>query len=221
MPIPEAHLAKNSPTATRALSTGRPYPLSEADRPTRTAAAPAELQAIIRYLDVEASARYSPTPTQTYCNIYACDYCYLSGVYLPRVWWKASALADIAAGKPVAAKYDDTVVELNANSLYSWLRDFGAEFGWQKAASLDALQTAANSGQVGVICAQRTLLNKPGHIAVVVPESAPPSVAQRTPGAIRIPLQSQAGRHNYCFSCAPGRWWEGSQFQAYGFWIHP
>jgi hypothetical protein len=34
---------------------------------------------------VESSARYARTPTQTYCNVYVADYCYLAGVYLPRV----------------------------------------------------------------------------------------------------------------------------------------
>lgn len=220
MPIPAAHLAANSASATRALTTGRPYPLSEADRPARTAATPAELEAIVRYLDVEKSPRYKRTETQTYCNIYACDYCYLAGVYLPRVWWTPKALSDLDAGKPVTAKYADTVTELNANALYTWLRDFGAAFGWKKAASLDELQSAANAGRIGVICGQRNPLSKSGHIVVVVPESAPPSVAQHNAGGVSVPLQSQAGRNNYCFSCLPGRWWESLQFQASGFWIH-
>jgi hypothetical protein len=218
--IPAAHLTKNSSAATRALTTGRPYPLSEADRPSRAAGTPAELEAIVRYLDVEKSPRYKRTDTQTYCNIYACDYGYLAGVYLPRVWWTPRALADIDAGKPVVAKYADTVAELNANALYTWLRDFGPAFGWKKVATLDEMQTAANAGQVGVICAQRNPLSKSGHIAVVVPESEPPSVARHEAGGVSVPLQSQAGRNNYCFSCAPGRWWEGLQFQASGFWIH-
>jgi hypothetical protein len=117
-------------------------------------------------------------------------------------------------------KYGETVTELNANALYVWLRDFGPSFGWTSAASLDELQAAANLGRVGIICARRKLLNKPGHITAVVPESVPPQIAERTGTQIRLPLQSQAGRHNFCFSCEPGKWWEGAQFQTFGFWIH-
>lgn len=220
MPVPEAHLSKNSSTATRALTSGRPYPLSEADRPSRTAGTREELEAIVRYLDVEKSPRYKPTDAQTYCNIYACDYCYLAGVYLPRVWWNAAALANWNAGRTVVENYGVTVNELNANVLYAWLRDVGADFGWREAVTLDELQTAANAGQIGVICAQRNPLSKSGHIVVVVPESTPPSVAEHAGGTVKVPLQSQAGRMNYCFSCAPGRWWESLQFSASGFWIH-
>jgi hypothetical protein len=194
--------------------------LGEANRPSRAAVTPAELDAIVRYLDVERSARYKREATQTFCNVYACDYCYLAGVYLPRVWWNAQALADIAKGRAVAAKYGVTVSELNANALYEWLRDFGTSFGWTQAASLDDLQSAANAGQISVICARRKPLNLSGHIAVVVPESAPPAVAETTEAGIRVPLQSQAGRINYCFSCVPGRWWESPKFGACGFWIH-
>ena len=179
-----------------------------------------ELEAIVRYLDVERNARYQPTKAQTYCNIYACDYCYLAGVYLPRVWWTDAALHSLRADAAVEPKYGVTVGELNANALYAWLRDFGPSFGWRPRASIDELQAAANQGQVAVICARRKLLSSPGHIAVVVPETAPPLVAERNGEFLRLPLQSQAGRHNYCFSCGPGRWWEGVQFAAFGFWTH-
>ncbi len=211
MPIPAAHLAENNGTSSRSLTTGRPFPLGEPDRPFRSAGTPAELEAILRYLDVETSARYQRTDTQTYCNVYACDYCYLAGVYLPRVWWTPRAIADIDAGRMVTAKYADTVAELNANALYAWLRDFGPAFGWSRTDSLEQLQRTANAGQVSVICAQRSPLNKPGHIALVVPDLPSPQDA---------PLQSQAGRINYQSSRAPGRWWESQQFRAYGFWMH-
>ncbi|MEO5926650.1 MAG: hypothetical protein ABIR70_22740 [Bryobacteraceae bacterium] len=210
------HLAENSPSASRALTTGRAYPLGEASRPDRAHGT----AAIIRYLDVEKSARYQAARGQTFCNIYACDYCYLAGAYLPRVWWTTRALTDIAAGRSVPVKYAESVAELDANSLYTWLRDFGACFGWTLASSLDELQAAANAGQVCVISARRVVPQLPGHIAVVAPESTPPMVAEKTASGIRVPLQSQAGRLNYCFSCAPGRWWESPKFAAFGFWIH-
>jgi hypothetical protein len=134
------------------------------------------------------------------------------------VWWTATALRDLRADKPIRPQYAQTLVEVDANGLYAWLRDFGASFGWRQRATVDELQQAANDGQVAVICAR---LSTPGHISVVVPESASPQLAQRTGRTVTMPLQSQAGRRNFCFSCAPGRWWEGTQFAAFGFWTHP
>ncbi|MBC8064059.1 MAG: SH3 domain-containing protein, partial [Chlorobia bacterium] len=63
----------------------------------------AEIVKIIAWLDVENSKhkRYLPGGGKTYCNIYAHDYCYLAGVYLPRVWWTGSALVRIGKGENV------------------------------------------------------------------------------------------------------------------------
>jgi hypothetical protein len=218
------HLGENNAAARRALASARAFPIGEADRPTRGWGTPEERirrqVAIVRYLDVENSPRYKPDKGNTYCNVYACDYCYLNGVYLPRVWWTARAIADLAAGRSVPVKYGATVTELNANALYDWLRDFGPSFGWRRAATLDELQQAADQGGVGVICAQRTDLSRPGHITVVVPQGAPPLVAKRSGAMISLPLQSQAGAKNFCFSCGTRKWWAGAPFRAHGFWTH-
>ena len=222
--ITPVHLSENSPSAKRSLTTGRAFPLGEAGRPQRSSGTPAqrtaEQIAIVRYLDVETSPRYQPGAGSTYCNIYACDYCYLNKVYLPRVWWTSRAIASLSAGVPVAARYADTVNELNANALYDWLRDFGTSFGWTRVSTVDELQQAADQGGVGIICAQRVDLNRSGHIVAVVPESTPPLLAQRAGGVVSLPLQSQAGARNFCFSCGTGKWWAGSQFRAFGFWTH-
>ena len=156
----------------------------------------------------------------TFCNVYAYDYCTLAGVYLPRVWWTGKALDRIAAGEDVAVKYGDTVAEVNANGLYDWLREFGAQFGWTSVETADELQRGANAGKIGVICARRSERSKPGHIAVVVPESQAPNVAQRAGPKVVLPLQSQAGAKNFCFSSGKNEWWAGAQFDAYGFWLH-
>jgi hypothetical protein len=223
--IAPVHLAEDSPSATRSVTTGRAFPIGEAGRPHRSSGPAAqriaEQIAIVRYLDVERSTRYQPGGGSTFCNIYAYDYCYLNNVYLPRVWWTSRAIADLSAGVPVAVKYADTVNELNANALYDWLRDFGPSFGWTRVATLDEIQQAANQGGVGVICAQRVDLNRSGHITSVVPEDVPPLLAERSPaGIVKLPLQSQAGASNFCFSCGPGKWWAASKFRAFGFWTH-
>lgn len=217
------HLEENRATVKRTATSGRAFPLGEADRPRRNAATAAErvdqLHAIVTYLDVEHHARYRAGSGATYCNIYAYDYCYLAGVYLPRVWWTAAAVADLRAGRTVPVQYDRTVREMNANSLFDWLRDVGEEFEWQRVADPDALQENANNGGVSAISAQRKDLNRSGHLCLVVPER-PNLAAKRSEGRVLLPVQSQAGARNFCYSCGTSRWWSADKFRAFGFWVH-
>ncbi|MBI3651882.1 MAG: hypothetical protein HY231_12750 [Acidobacteria bacterium] len=200
---------------------GRAYPLNETGQPRRNgttaAAKAAQLTSMIEWLKVEQSQRYLASGGATFCNIYAYDYCYLAGVYLPRVWWTRNAIARLASGASVTPQYDVTVSELNANSLCNWFEEFGSEFGWQRVFSLNQLQRAANDGQVCIINGQRTNLNRSGHICAVVPETAGHQ-ALRSGAEITTPLQSQAGASNFRYG---GRvWWTSSQFRKFGFWVH-
>jgi hypothetical protein len=221
--VTAVHLAANRPDVTRTVTTGRAFPLGEADRPQRDGQSPdvrvRQLHQIIDYLDVETHARYQKTPGATYCNIYAYDFCCLAGAYLPRVWWTSRALVDLAEGKSVAVKYDDTVRELNANALHDWFADFGGQFGWRRRADLDQLQDVANAGGLGVIVAQRTDLGRSGHIVIVVPEIETAS-AKRVDDRVHLPLQSQAGATNSRCACGTSRWWAGQQFRSFGLWAH-
>ena len=87
--IPPAHLKENNRASTRAKTETWAYPLGEPDMPRRTGKTAAtkskQLLAIVNYLDPEAPShkRYQRTPGATFCNVYAYDYCYLAGVYLP------------------------------------------------------------------------------------------------------------------------------------------
>jgi hypothetical protein len=57
---------------------------------------------------------------------------------------------------------------------------------------------------------------------LVVPER-PPAEAKRSEGSegsVHLPLQSQAGSRNFCYSCGTSRWWTRDQFRAFGFWVH-
>lgn len=216
MKIPEAHLPAR---ALRSQTNTRAFPLIGPGLPLRSAPDPAQLHAIIGYLGVERSPRYQPSGGQTFCNIYAYDFSCLARVYLPRVWWTPAALAKIEDGLTLAVKYGETVTELNANALYLWLVSFGPQFGWRRVADLNELQAAANRGHVATICALRTDKRLPGHIAMVVPETAETGAVWRG-GHCLQPVQSQAGVRNVCASPSPGRWWEHERYQASGFWIH-
>jgi hypothetical protein len=216
-------LRQNNPAIVRDRDGGRAHPLGEPNRPERTAASAAgqrdELNRIIDWLDVERSARYQPKSNATYCNVYAHDYCYLAGAYLPRVWWTGAALTRLAAGGAVATVYAQTVRELNANSLYEWLDDFGPNFGWERVFHMEDAQDAANEGGLTLICAQRAHLNRSGHIVAVIAEDDDHR-AKRSSGDLVCPLQSQAGSRNFKRDTSRSPWWQGAQFREFGFWRH-
>lgn len=225
--VPPAHLQQNRSDITRARDGGRAYPLGEAGRPTRSGrtaeALAAAVSAIVDYLDVAnpAHRRYQPGGGNTYCNIYATDFAYLCGVYLPRVWWTDPALRRLHAGETVPVAYGQTVRELNANSLFDWLEDHGSAFGWVPEVDLTTLQAAANAGEVCVIVGQRAELNRPGHITVVVPEQDGARAKRNAGGEVLHPLESQAGTRNVLRAAAASAWWLNARFRAHAFWRHP
>lgn len=222
-----AHMAQDRPDIRRDRDGGRAYPLGEPGRPARSGRSAESLAqsvtAIVDYLDVASPAhlRYQPRGGATYCNIYATDFAYLCGVYLPRVWWTDRALLRLREGEKPAVEYGRTVRELNANALHDWLEDFGPAFGWQREVELTALQAAANAGEVCVIVARRVDLNRPGHITAVVPETGEAKAVRNAQDEVVRPLESQAGTRNVLRAPAASAWWQGSRFQAFAFWRHP
>ncbi|HUE84082.1 MAG TPA: hypothetical protein VMM84_18410 [Pyrinomonadaceae bacterium] len=217
------HLHANTPVTRK--QTRWAFALNEAGQPTRNSSSPPnvkakELGSIIKWLDVQNKARYLPKPSATYCNIYGYDYCYLAGVYLPRVWWNNTAIAKLKAGKSVSPIINQTVSEIRANGLFDWLREHGLTFGWRRSFNnLTELQNAANDGQVVVILAQHKIPNLSGHIAVVAPETSTQKALRNGSTLIR-PLQSQAGRTNRSYWTPPS-WWSNSQkYKDFGFWIN-
>lgn len=213
--VPQVHMPGGK--GRRNLEGARAYPLGEA--PPRDGRSDAAwLRRVVDYLSVQTSARYQPRQGTTFCNIYAYDFCYLAGSYLPRVWWSDRAISDLASGGRVPVSYGATVHELNANALYEWLLDWGADFGWVRTVSLSDLQEAANSGRVSVICARRKDRNRSGHIAAVVPETRAFKASRRDAGVVS-PVQSQAGASNHEYWVSEKAWWTGAQFDSFGFWF--
>jgi hypothetical protein len=226
--IVAAHLPRKSNTVTRRRDPAGAYSLNEPDRPpprsgTTPEALRAELAAIIEYLGVDkpSHARYQPRDGLTFCNIYAHDYCDLAGVYLPRVWWLPDAIERLARGETVEPRYGSTVSEQRANDLFRWLAAFGPRFGWRQTGTLTKLQSDANVGAVCVIVAARKENGRPGHISVVVPETAEHSARRDGSGAVIAPLQSQAGTTNFRYGTGTAGWWLGQQFADHAFWVHP
>ncbi|MGD8256384.1 MAG: SH3 domain-containing protein [Desulfobacterales bacterium] len=220
------HLAENRTNITRRRDGGRAFPLGEANRPKRseedTKNRMKSVLKIIKYLNSEYTQhkRYQPKQRTTYCNIYACDFCYLAGAYLPRVWWNDKALLQIKDDVAVPVQYAKTVREMNANMLLDWFEDYGALFGWKRVFDLDVLQAASNNGEVCIIVAQRHNLNHSGHITVVAPEHDGFAATRNSAGEVQRPVESQAGRKNHRFYVNTRRWWLGSNFRNHGFWRH-
>lgn len=199
---------------------GFPFPLSEPDMPkmgntTDLISRINTMHQIVNYLSVDTSERYK-RDDHTYCNIYAYDYTYLCGVFLPRVWWTDKSLIELKEGKTLSPKYEITVDEMNANGLFDWLEMWGDNFGWTRTYDLDELQNKINEGKVGVISGHNINPRNSGHICCVLPEKDN-LVATRVGGKVTCPLLSQAGARNLRYY-NNNRWWFLKQIKDFGFW---
>jgi hypothetical protein len=226
--IPAVLMPVRGNAVTRRTDLAGAHSLNEPRQPGRTGTdvdtLRRELAAIIDWLDVAnpRHLRYAPRRNQTFCNIYAHDYCHLASVYLPRVWWEAPALLAMQRGEGVEPRIGSTIREMRANDLFHWLANFGLQYGWRQTGSLTKLQVAANQGGVGLIVARRKNDDRSGHIVLVVPETdAPTQRARRNAdGEVTRPLQSQAGVENFAYGTPARDWWNGDQFAEFAWWIH-
>jgi hypothetical protein len=203
-----------------------PYPLDESGQPTRRGRDPQtlreELAAIVDWLasDDRAHLRYQPRDGATFCNVYAHDFCHLAGVYLPRVWWTEAALLRLAGGETLRPLLGNTVREMRSNDLFHWLRDFGPHFGWRRTGSASALQREVDQGAVGLISTLRRHNGRPGHLAMVVPQTARHVARRNADGDVIAPVQSQAGTVNFRYGTGIAEWWKDAKYADAAFWLH-
>lgn len=220
--IPEVHLTEDDKAICRSTTDRRANPLGEEGRPNfriQKTIGSQELHRVIEWLDVENSPRYRPGKF-TYCNVYAYDYCYLLGVYLPRVWWSESSIYSIHRGQVPSVIWADTVIELSANGLFEWLLKLGGSFGWVEIESVSDVQKKANAGNVAIIVSRNTEASVPGHISVVVPEMEGLIAEVDSHGNVISPLQSQSGRVNQKYGHGRPRWWAEAQYSDTKFWYN-
>jgi len=140
---------------------------------------PQKIKDMIHAMNVAGNSKYLPRNGNTYCNIFAMDFCKKMGVPFPE-WldWNKDG------------KIDDY---LNANEAISWLDgsynkggvQTGAQLGWKEISSDQAAQYASQ-GKVVLAGWTNPIASQPGHLAVVRPES--------TVGNIQI---AQAGGSNF------------------------
>jgi hypothetical protein len=224
--IPAVFMPRKSGVVTRRTDPADAHSLNEANQPTRKGATADELRGslaiIIQWLavDEDTHLRYQPHDGLTFCNIYAHDFCFLAGAYMPRCWWTTPALLKLAAGQQIQPLIGDTIREMRANDLFRWLRDFGPGFGWRQTGTLTTLQSEVNQGAIGIIVARRNEDGRSGHIVVVVPETSEETARRDATGNVIAPLQSQAGSRNFQYGRGTANWWNGEQFAEFAFWIH-
>jgi hypothetical protein len=224
--IVEVFMPRPAGLITKRTAPADAHSLNEPDMPARKGTIPDELRAslgeVIDYLatDKKANKRYQPRDGLTFCNIYAHDYCFLAGVYLPRVWWTPGAIERLTRGETVEPLIENTITEMRANDLFRWLRDFGPRFGWRQTGTPTKLQQEATQGAIGLIVARRKEDGKSGHIVAVVPETETEHAVRNAAGEVTRPLQSQAGAVNFRRGTGSLNWWKGAEFAESAFWLH-
>ncbi len=194
--------------------------------PTRngSTSASAFLTQIVDWIDVGNTnhkrylgPNYKGKPA-TWCNIFANDYAYLAGVYLPHFFWRKLPSSPAEAATQKDTKY---LTELDANSLYEWFGKYGAIFGWQEITppgnDYTAVQNTANQGNVVFVSIKRPAIA--GHIAAIVPETSSQKALRNSSGQVTNPLLSQAGSHTKNKTYSTAKWWvpKGGQFRI---WAH-
>ncbi len=222
-PLPAAHLSRQAHVRTSAL--GRCYPLNEeimvfrdgTDAETRRS----QLLEIARYLDPSNPdhLRYRSGVGESHAETYAYDFCCLARVYLTRVWWSGRSLLLLGEGGLPHVVNGNSVRELSVNTQFDWLAEFGPDYGWQRRCSVDALQEAANGGEVALIVAQHRNQNEAGHIAIVLPEDGD-LVAVREEGRVVLPLLSHAGKSPVLARVAKKDWWQADRYRDFAYWTH-
>nr|WP_315197817.1 hypothetical protein [uncultured Flavobacterium sp.] len=217
LPDPESHLDSMEM---------KEKPIGTSDIPFRDITTPEtkreSIHQIIDKLDVEKSIRYQRTPEDTYCNVYAYDYCHFCKVYLPTVWWTDESLERIKQGQKVVAVFEQTVDRIFSSAIHDWFSEWGIHFGWERMFTVDEIQNKVNAnGGVGIICAKRKIKGLSGHIVPIVPETDLHK-AHRENGTVLYPLQSQAGILNYnYFSEVRKDWWNDELYSSHVFYYHP
>ncbi len=213
---PKIHLQEGLPEVTRYRCEARRFPLGEQLHDVEGQSDTNFINRILDWLNVEGSPRYRPTDKDTFCNVYACDFAYLYGGYLPRVWWTGSMLCDRNFVHRDARSLGASLREMTANDLFVWLNEFGREFGWSPLSSLRDAQENANSGKAVVISAKAADMSDHGHISIVVPESGHMRASQGIDHF--FPAQSQAGRANYRYFLA--NWWNSAHYSDWMIWAY-
>lgn len=137
---------------------------------------PATYSQLIDQFAVGFNPRYQPGGGNTYCNIFVWDVSRAMGAEVAH-WIDASG--------NIAVPSAPHAFEININGGVNWMRDHGAQHGWNPATAQEA-QDAANQGQLAVVM-WKNETGGHGHTAIVRPGSI----------TAKGPATAQAGAHNF------------------------
>src|SRR3990167_956685 len=191
------HLHFHNPVSRNQVTT-KMYALSEEDMPKGTGL-PQDLLEIVRYLDPENSPRYEKSKVM--CHLFAYDFCYLAGAYLPRVWY-----SDVINPNP------EKVFPMDSRGLFNWLANFGGEFGWKLVADLQQAQELADVGHVVTIVALSKNINHAGQMTMVIPHSKEFCLKE---GLKRTPCQATSGKKYFRTEC-----YKGDKYREYKIYVN-
>ena len=139
---------------------------------------------VLKILDVEKNPRYTPTETQTFCNIYVHDFARLLGIYIPRVWWTQET---IKKQDYSVVSYGKNVLDLNVNAIYDWFNNYGTYYNWTNVGKDELIIKNFSNvrNKLVVILAKNKDPKRSGHATIVLSRRDNPNI-----------VQSQAGRNN-------------------------
>jgi len=159
--------ANGSLFANSAMEARTPFDASKAANPAVTSASAnrsAQLyRRVIDQFQVESNPRYAVNKkgdNDTYCNIFLWDVTRAMGAEIPHY---------VDAQTQEAKTYPDVsgARELNANGIYDWLGEKGADYGWVQV-SAEQAQRYANQG-LPAVTAWKNPDGGHGHVQVVCP----------------------------------------------------
>ena len=131
---------------------------------------------VLHQFDVTTNERYKKVvrngKTLTWCNIFVWDVTIAMGCEIPHYY-------NPNTGEKTASRVSGEYLEMTADRMANWLRDFGPSNGWEKISASDA-QKFANEGYPVVVAAPGG-----GHVAMVCPSRA------------EGPMITQAGANNF------------------------
>ena len=179
---------------------------------------------IVDTLKAGSSKRYKPKRDLTYCNVFAHDFAWLMGAFVPRVWWTADAVKTYEkTGEFPEPVYGKNVVEMTANGIHDWFVTWGHRYGWSKVGGVDpsaltAGQSLANAGRV-VIVVGDTGKSTPGHITAMVPETETSKAKRNDEGQVTAAHQSQAGANPVTRGASD--WYDAAKYKGgKATWVH-
>ena len=116
-----------------------------------------KLRQALEELAVEKSPRYKARGGLTYCNVFATDV--LRAMGAPPAHWVKPDGSEAPVGKGR---------ELNANGIVRWMKTHGPKYHWTQADRQSATDAAARGHLV--LVGWDSGSNKPGHVAIMLPE---------------------------------------------------